>query len=902
MAPVLCTKVPSVICASRSTSRQAVTLRNVVSSGRRHSSCVSRKFGTVSDTPRNVTGVIVGGGVTGCSLLYHLAKKGLDVALFEKSELASGATWHAAGLVTNYHSGNNFRFWHTEGVRTFTHWQEDLGLPLSFHTPGSIRLIPNQADYIDEAKHQLAKAQLYEQLFGGPPMEMISPDEIQKLHPLCNVGADTNIYAGLMTFGDGHIDPTSVTNVFAEKAKEAGGRLHRFAEVVRLNLLPDRRWEVVVQDKSPDGGGDETTVIADFVINAGGLWCDRVGHMANVHIPAVVLQHQYVITETIDALKAAHDANGGKQLPVLRDLQGSFYLRDEHHGFLVGPYEGQDSVVLSPNEWRHEGMPLNLSNFLFDGDTDRLMPHLERAMEIVPSIGEVGMATVLNGPTCWPADGNHLVGPCPEWDIAPNYWLACAESYGIAHSIGLGRYLSEWIVAGEPPYELTETDPARYGRWATKDWVGEKVKEAYGMNNHVHFPNENTFAARPAHLKNEAIYKILEGKGCQFGFHHGWEGPNFFIPEKAGVQVGNAFGSFRRPDCKSYIKQECQGLFDFGGICYWPFAKYAVKGPGAAAFLDYMVANRIPKVGRCQLCHFLTPSGKVYSEITVARVSEDEFYLVSYPEMEMHDWRWMQMHVPQDGSVTIDNITDLYGTLMVNGPQSLASLQKLAPDIDWKLKFYENKEVEVIPGVVARALKVSFTGEEGLELHIPLKSVGQVYEALMSAEPRLCDWGGIAMGSFRLEKGIKAAGKDFTKDHNALEAGLERFCRMDEKDFIGRDTLLKLRDEYKAEHGGRAPQCSVLLEVAAPDGIDCTGNEPLIDKASQKIAGFVTSGGYGYLVERSIAMGYVRREYLDKPLAVQLLGDTYDVSIRAEPHMLMAAQRAKKAKAAQAVA
>jgi len=852
----------------------------------------ARRFSSRPELPSSVGGVIIGGGVSGCSLAWNLAKRGVDTLLLEKGELASGATWHAAGLVTNYHGGNNFRFWHAEGINQFTHWQKECGYDLSFHMPGSIRLYPHGQGYVDEANHQLAKGELYRDLFGGPEIKMLSPSEIKKLHPLCDV-ENTDLYCGLMTFDDGHIDPSSVTNRFADEAKQAGARIHRFTEVVATNLRPDGKWEVLTRDQD----GNESRTVADFVVNAAGLWCDTVGKMAGVHIPSVVLQHQYVITETIPEVKAFQEEHG-HQLPVLRDLKGSFYLRDERDGILIGPYEAESSVVLSPDSWIKNGMPSDNTYFLFEGDTDRLMPHLERAMELVPPVGSVGIKSVINGPTCWPADGAHLVGPTGQWDKAPNYWLACAESYGIAHSAGLGRYLAEWIVNGEPPYELTEADPARYGEWATKDWVKEKVKETYGMNNHVHFPNENLMGARPVMpLKNEGIYRRLEANGCQFGFHHGWEGPNFFLPNSQGEQVGNKYATFRRPGNEGYIEAECQKLFEFGGICYWPFAKYRVSGQGAVKLLDTLSANKLPRVGRCQLCHFLTPKGKVYSEVTIARLAEDEFYIVSYPEMEMHDWRWMHMHAPNDGSVSIKNITDEYGTLMVNGPNSLEALAKLAPSVDWtSFKFYEHREVE-LAGVRGHALKVSFTGEEGMELHMPLAELGLVYDALKTAEPRLCDWGGIAMGSFRLEKGIRAAGSDFTKDHNALEAGLGKFLKVDDKDFIGRDAIKAMRDEFREKHGGNPSQVSSLMEMHTPEGIECVGNEPLLDRTTGEIVGYTTSGGYGHITQKSIAFGYIQRQALGRALAVRLLGETYDVSVRDEPFMEMAAQRARKAKA-----
>jgi dimethylglycine dehydrogenase len=720
----------------------------------------------------------------------------------------------------------------------------------------------------------MGKAKIFSSLFDCDEHHLISTDEIRRLHPLVQF-EDSDIACGLYTTGDGHIDPTSLTNAFADRAKALGGKIRARTEVVGLNRLPGKRWEVITRS-----GEEEQRVEADFVINAGGLWCDRVGDMAGVHTPSVVLQHQYVITDPIPEVKAYHEQHG-HQMPVLRDLRGSFYLRDEGDGILIGPYENQAVMELAPSEWRKSGMPTKLSNFLFSGDVDRLMPHLERAMELVPCTGEVGLKTVLNGPTMWPADGSHLVGPAPEWDKAPNFWQACAESYGIAHSAGLGRYLSSWILDGEPPYELRECDPGRYGPWATKDWVGEKVAEAYGMNNHAHCPNENLFAARPVLPEpHDEMMRVLEEKGCQFGFHNGYEGPNWFDPSMAGgKQHKNKFASFHRPEYSTHVEREVREMAQFGGICYWPFAKFVIKGAGAVEWLDKMVSNKLPSQGRCALSYFLTPSGKVYSEVMLARIAQDEFYMVSYPESELFDWRWMHTHLSEQEAqrVSISNITPERGTLMVAGPESRAVLARMSNDPEsWSaknFKFYQWRDVE-LAGIPCRALRVSFTGELGWELHPLKENLAPLYHALKGAEPRLCDWGGAAMGSFRLEKGFKAFGSDMTKDHCATECLEPRFLRL-EKNFIGRDALALA-----------PPPTRHLVHLAvdsASDNLDPLGNEVIRAKVSGEVVGFTTSGGYGYLAQRSIAFGYVNASSLNQELTVEILGKQYDARVNEGP-------------------
>lgn len=834
----------------------------------------SRRFS--SSFPKEVTGLIIGGGITGCSILYHLAKhpslRNSTHLLCEKGELTSGATWHAAGLCTYYHGGNNFRFWHQETLDLFRQWQDKEGVGISLHTPGSIRLLESK-ERMDEANHQLEKARLYARLFGTPEMQLISPDEIKRLHPLCNVDS---IYAGLLSLHDGHVDPSSTTNEYVRRAKELSPNVDvkRNSEVVDVKLLPDKRWSVDIQND-----GEKHTVVADFVVNAAGLWCDKIGRLAGITTPSVVLQHQYLITEEIPEVKAYHEKHG-MQMPVLRDLKGSYYLRDEGQGILIGPYEHEDSVVLSPPEWRANSMPMDHGFFLFEGDLDRLLPHIERAAEIVPQVASVGIKSIVNGPTMWPADGNHLIGPSYE---APNFWLACAESYGVAHSGGLGRYLVDWIAKGEPEYELNEADPARYGPWATKDWVGEKVKEAYGWNNVVSFPNNDMPRGRPVQpQKNKAIIDSLRANGCQFGFNNGWEGPNWFYSNEEYVQPN--YATFRRPEYHSFVDKEIQGLLDYAGVLYWPFGKYQIKGPDAFARFDRLVGNKLPPVGRTALCHMITPAGKVMSEVTVCRIAEDEFYLVSYPNQQFFDHRWLKQNLGvwdvNPPNLTFTDITDDYGVLMLQGPHSDKVVAQHSDSV-FPSKHYSFADVS-IGGIAVKALKVSFIGEDGWELHMAQDQVAEVYR-LLKQDPAVVDWGGVAMNTMRMEKGIALFGKDFTKDHSALEAGLDRFLDM-KKEFVGKEAL-------QAELQNGRKRKLVMLEVDSND-VDCIGNEPIY--VGDKLVGFTTSGAFGHVCHKSLCFGYVPTDLSSEPITIPLLGTSYAAKILDKPPVKMAAQRRRE--------
>jgi dimethylglycine dehydrogenase len=681
-------------------------------------------------------------------------------------------------------------------------------------------------------------------------MYWLAPQEIEDLHPFFDSKA-AGIAGGLYTQGDGHVDPSSVTQVFAKKARENGGQIFRFHDVTRVTQLANGRW--LVGGQSQEGPFE---IKCDFVVNAAGLWCDRIGALAGVSTPSVVIQHQYVITEAIPQLKDVH-AQLGSQLPVLRDLEGSFYMRDEGDGFLIGPYE--EAPQLAPAEWRSKGMPKEHFNFLFSSDMDRLLDNVGRAGEIVPILGETGLKTVLNGPTMWTADGNHLYGP--SWEKS-NYWLACAESYGIAHSAGNSRYLAHWIAKGEPPYELFESDPARYGYWATTDFVSEKVLETYKLNNHPHSPNENLTAARPVKgFPNEPLRERLRDNGAQFGFHNGWEAASWFHTQKK--ELGNSQASFRRPAYFSRVAEEVAQVSQKGGVIFWAFGKFMVEGPDALPFLKNLLCTRVPTTpGKCALGYMLTPEGKVLSEVMVSCYAPDKYYLVTYGEREQHDLRWMKLHQGEH-QVSFQNVTNDYGVLMVNGPQSRSVLQKLSGH-DFSrdaFKFYTFKEIQIF-GVPLTAARVTYTGELGWELHVSHNHLLTIYDALK--KEGLADFGAYAMGSFRLERAVKAFGSDMTLDHLGVEAGIS----MANREFMGK--TVKDPTRFLA-----------YLKVHSQE-VDCVGNEGIW--ADNELVGFTTSGGFGHVTQTSLAFGYLPISYrLAKNLEVNLLGKRVPVEVLEKP-------------------
>ncbi|CEM35624.1 unnamed protein product [Vitrella brassicaformis CCMP3155] len=830
--------------------------------------CTTRGFATDRKAPaRQYSACIIGGGVVGASTLYHLGLAGVtDAVLFEKAELTAGSTWHAAGLVTYYHGGNNLRNWHKYGVQMAKKWQSE-GTPLGFHETGSIRLL-EAGDRMDETQYQMGKSKIWHQ-----DQHLISPDEVRRLHPLCKLDG---VVAGVYNPGDGHIDPSSFTNKFAEEARAMGGTIFKHAEVVDLDQLPNGQWDVTVNFLSGSGGDivDKHVVKADFIINAGGLWADRVADMADVYHPLKHIQHQYLITESIPEV-VEYQKTTGHQLPVLRDLVGSYYLRQERDGILIGPYESKESMCMAMDrEWK-EGPPKDFASELFPGDLDRLLPHIERATELVPVVETAGIKAIVNGPVSWPPDGNALLGPVPN---KKNYYAACGFSYGIAHGPGAGKYLVDWILQGEPPYELFETDPTRYGDWTTPAFTDAKIRETYGFNNIIVYPNEERMAGRPLPERTTPIYERLKKQGAQFGFHSGWETPNWF-----DTQEGHNYEpSFRRTNWHEAVAREVQGINAYAGIAdVSAFAKFVVEGRGAAAFLDKVLANRLPKEGRGNLSHMITPKGKIHSEVTCVRTGETSFYLISGSDAEGHDLRWLQTQADRlkcEKDLRIESVTDNMCVLAVVGPKSREVLQSVADHPEAfdaaNFKFMQCKE-DTLGGVPVRAIRVSFTGELGWELHHLKEHQAALYDLLKRDHPKLVDFGAYAQNSFRLEKGFKVFGKDMLRDHSPLQARMDPFIKFD-KDFIGKDALLQKKSRGVGE-------MFVYLDVQGTDAdrVDSVGNEPLYHNG--ELVGYTTSGGYGHTLGKSIAFGYSRVHQPNTTLKVALLGTEYDAVVREKP-------------------
>eukprot|EP00079_Xenopus_tropicalis_P012797 XP_002940239.2 PREDICTED: dimethylglycine dehydrogenase, mitochondrial isoform X1 [Xenopus tropicalis] len=809
--------------------------------------------------------VIIGGGCIGVSLAYHLAKAGMkDVVLLEKSELTAGSTWHAAGLTTYFHPGINLKKIHYYSIKLYERLEEETGQAVGFHQPGSIR-IASTPTRVDELKHQMTRAHWH-----PTPQYLVEPEKVQELFPLLNMN---KVLAGLYNPGDGHIDPYSLTMALAAGARKYGAQLYYPAEVTGLIPQPNGTWDVVTA---------HGTIHANRIVNAAGFWAREVGKLIGLPHPLIPVHHQYVVTATVPEVKALN-----RELPVLRDLEGSYYLRQERDGLLFGPYESQEKMKLQ-DSWVTDGVPPGFGKELFESDLDRIMDHVEAAMDMVPVLRNADIINIVSGPITYSPDILPMVGPHQG---VQNYWVAIGFGYGIIHAGGIGKFLSDWIMSGEPPFDLIELDPNRYGRWTTTQYTALKARESYGFNNIVGYPKEERFAGRPTE-RTSGLYEELKTK-CSMGFHAGWEQPHWFY--KPGDDTGYK-PSFRRTNWFEPVRREYKQVMEkVGVIDLTPFGKFTVKGKDSIHLLDHLFANTIPKVGFTNISHILTPRGRVYAELTVSQLSPGEFLLITGSGSELHDLRWIEeVTVRGKYNTDIANVTDEIGVLGIAGPLARKVLQKLTPDDlgNTSFKFLQSRKLN-IAGIPVTAIRISYTGELGWELYHKRQDTSALYRALMQAgqEEGIDNFGTYAMNALRLEKGFRAWGAEMNCDTNPLEAGLQYFIKLNKPaDFIGKQALTKIKE--------KGLQRKLVYLTLNTDNVDPEGNESVWHNG--KVVGNTTSGTYSYSTNQSLAFAYVPVELstTGQKLEVELLGNKYPATVIQEPLVLTEPTRSRKQRSA----
>ncbi len=791
--------------------------------------------------------VVIGGGVVGVSTLYHLAKKGWsDVVLVERRELTSGSTWHAAGLLPLFNMSYSVGQIHKYSVGLYRELETETGQDVGLRQVSNIRLATTR-DRMDEYRQYAGVAKTI-----GVDVEFLSPDEVQSLWPLA---VTDGLIGAIRHPEDGYIQPADLTQALARGARAGGATIYRNTCVTGISQKANDEW-LVSTDK-----GDIT---CEHVVSATGNFARRTGAMVGLEMPVMPVEHQFIVTEPHPDILERH-RQGQPEMGVLRESDGSWYMREEAGGLLLGPYEqGAPACYV-------DGPGPDAEYELFQEDLERLMPHIESAIARVPAFGELGVKRVYNGAIAYTPDGSPIIGPA--WGLR-NFWLNEGHSFGITAAGGAGWQLAEWIVEGEPTIDMLGVDPRRFGDYVSKSYLRAKNEEAYANVFTIHYPDEERPAGRP--LRTAPCYGRMQALGAVFGQKFGWERPNWFAPD--GVPPVDDW-SFRRSAWFEHAGNECRNVADNVGLLdMTAFAKARISGRGAEAFLDRLVANRLPSRGRVALCHALAPHGGVHSEFTILRESDDSFYLVSAGAMQRLDHDWIFRHMPRDGSVRFDNLTNAIGVLVVAGPKARTLLSRVC-DTDLSNAAFpwltaRDSTVDIAP---ARLMRVNFVGELGWEIHHGIEYQNRIFDAIAEAgaDLGLSPFGIRAMDSLRLEKSYRMIGTELSIEYAAFESGLERFVHPEKGDFIGRDGLLAWQARGFANR-------FVTLQVDGPDDADALGNNPIYRDG--ELVGRATGGNYGFRVGKSLALAMVAPAHGDEGIAleIEILGERYAATVIGE--------------------
>ena len=789
--------------------------------------------------------VVIGGGVVGVSTLYHLAKQGWsDVVLCERKELTSGSTWHAAGLMPLFNMSYSVGQIHKYSVKFYQELEKETGQDVGFREVSNIRLAETQ-DRMDEYKQYAGVAETI-----GVKVNFLNPDEIKEIWPLCSTDG---LIGAIQHPEDGYIQPNDLTQALAKGARALGAEIYRQTAVTALEQLPDDSW-IVTTDKGE--------IKCDIVVSCSGNFVRQTGEMVGLDIPVVPVEHQYIVTEAHPKI-LERQKEGLPEMGVLRGSDGGWYMREEAGGLILGPYEkGAPCCYVN-------GPSKDCEYELFQEDLDRLGPHIEHAINRVPIFGEVGIKKVYNGAICYTPDGSPIIGPA--WD-RKNLYLNDGHSFGVTAAGGAGWQLAEWIVNGEPTIDMLGVEPRRFGDYASKAYLIKKNEEAYANVFTIHYPDEEREAGRP--LRQAPCYDRLKNLGAVFGQKFGWERANWFAPE--GTKQEDHW-SFRRSNWFEHIGNECKNVTENVGLLdMTAFAKCRISGPGAEEFLDNLVANKLPKkIGRTNLCHALNSKGGVHSEFTIMREQSDSFYCVSAGAWQRLDHDWIKKHMPTDGTVQFENITNQVGVLVVAGPKSRELLERVSDD-DFSNEVFpwlSGKQIK-IGCAETLAIRVNFVGELGWELHSPIEVQNHIFDALMEAggDLNLKPFGIRAMDSLRIEKSYKLIGTELSIEYAGYESGIGRFIHPNKGSFIGRDSLVEWREKG-------FENTFVTMEVHDVKDADALGNNPIYSNG--KVVGRATGGNYGFRVQKSLALGMVGPEYSEAgtKLQMDILGTMHDVTV-----------------------
>ncbi|PBB79003.1 glycine cleavage system protein T [Mesorhizobium sp. WSM3879] len=842
----------------------------------------------------HVKAVVIGGGVVGCSVLYHLAKAGwTDIMLIERSELTSGSSWHAAGGFHTLNGDPNVAKLQAYTVQLYKEIEELSGQSCSLHLTGGVMMAdtPERMDFLRLAH---AKGR-----YLGMDTELITPSEAKAMFPLMD---EKNFVGAMWDPVEGHLDPSGTTHAYARAARKLGAEIVLRNRVVELTQEADGTWNVVTE---------QGTVKAEHVVNCGGLWAREIGRMVGVELPVLAMEHMYLLTEPMPEVEEFNRSTGREMIGVL-DFKGEIYTRQERNGILLGTYE----KACKP--WSPVNTPWDFGHELLPPDIDRIAPSLEIGFKHFPGIEKAGIKQIINGPFTFALDGNPLVGPVQG---LTNFWCACAVMAGFSQGGGVGLALSNWMVHGDPGFDVWGMDVARFGEWATLRYTNAKVRENYSRRFSIRFPNEELPAARPA--QTTPLYDTMLANNAVMGDSWGLETPLWFAPK--GTEPKDIV-SFHRSNDFGPIGEEVRATRERVGVTEIAnFAKYEVSGPGAEDFLNRLMTNRMPKTGRIVLTPMVNEFGRLIGDFTIAKTGEDRFMIWGSSAAQKYHMRWFEKHLPKDGSVRIHRFDQTLVGLSIAGPSARNLLQKLV-DVDVSTKafrFMDFREMAV-GGAPCMVNRITYTGDLGYEIWMAPAYQRLVYKAIKEAgeEFGLVDFGMRALLSMRLEKNFPTWFRELRPIYGPFEGSMDRFIKLEKNDFIGREAAAreqaqgpKLRrvsfivDAADADVMGDEPIWAKVSKdygtVEKPHGygaprFDETGKEVRGSEAAEgasaergivdgewRVVGWVTSGGYAHYVQKSMAQGYVPAALAEDESAglfeIEILGHRRPAHINVEP-------------------
>ncbi len=793
--------------------------------------------------------VVIGGGVVGVSVLYHLTKAGWkDVVLIERSELTSGSTWHAAG---GFHTLNNdpqVAKLQSYTIDLYKEIEEISGQETGFHLTAGVFLAATPA------RMELLKVMQSQEKLLGIETELLTPEEAEKILPLIN---PKEFLGALWTPMHGHLSPSDVTHAYAKAARVQGAEIYLRNRVTDLRPTPEGGWEVITE---------QGMVLADHVVNAGGLWAREVGRMVGLELPVLAMEHMYIITDDMPEVEEINRTTGKEVLHIV-DPDGELYLRQERKGMLMGTYE-KACVPWAPKE-----TPWNFGHELLQEVLDLIAPSLEVGFRHFPAFQHTGIKQIINGPFTFAPDGNPLIGPVRG---LKNYWCACGVMAGFSQGGGVGLALANWITEGDPGFDVWGMDVSRFGDWTTMAYTNAKVRENYSRRFQVRFPNEELTAARP--LRTTPVYQKQKALNAVFGVSYGMEQALWYAP--AGMDPVEEI-TFLRSNAFEPIKNECLNVRNNVGLCdISSFAKYEVTGSGAKAWLDGLLANSLPRAGRLALMPMLNHNGKLIGDFTVGTLSDEHFFIFGSGAGEQYHMRWFESHLPVDQSVTIRaHGMGLLG-LSIAGPKSRELLSRLTDDdvSQGGFKFLDFKRLDLgmIPVLAGR---VTFTGDLGYEFWVKPEFHARLWDDILEkgAEFGIQPFGSRAMRSLSLEKSFGSWATEYRPIYGPYAARLDRFVNLKKDAFIGREAAINEQDQ--------GPAKTLVTFTVDVNQCDVMGNEPIYKEG--EIVGYVTSGMYAHYVDQSVALGYVpshlASELSPGGFQIEIFGEMRPATIAPEP-------------------